>query len=136
MLWGGGVGKCCVVKECCGEVLWRSVVEKCCREVLWRNVAVKCCKASWRSVVDKGCREVLQRSVVEKCCGGVVLLLWSGVFFVVLCFCGCVWLCFYIGFGCASVFCLVEECCREVLERCWRRVLEKSGVEKCWGEVL
>ena len=38
-----------VVKECCGEVLWRSVVakcvvEKCCREVLWRSVVVKSCR--------------------------------------------------------------------------------------------
>ena len=27
------------MKECCGEVLWRSVLVKCCNKVLWRSVA-------------------------------------------------------------------------------------------------
>ena len=36
-------------------------MKECCREVLQRSVVVKCC------------REVLQRSVVEKCCGGSVV---------------------------------------------------------------
>ena len=26
------------MKECCGEVLWRSVVRECCEGVLWRSV--------------------------------------------------------------------------------------------------
>ena len=44
------------MKECCGEVLWRSVVEKCCEGVLWRSVVEKCCGGS---VVEKCRRRVL-----------------------------------------------------------------------------
>ena len=29
------------MKECCTEVLWRSLVEKCCRELLEKNVVEK-----------------------------------------------------------------------------------------------
>ena len=60
---------------------------------------------------------------------------------MVLCFCGCVWLCFYIEFEACFCFCLLEESCREVLEKsvgekCSGEMLEKSLVEECWGEVL
>ena len=42
------VEKSRVVKECLGEVLWRSRVgesvgEKCCGEALWRSVVKRCC---------------------------------------------------------------------------------------------
>ena len=57
------------MKECRGEVLWRSVVEKCCREAFVK----KCCREVLeRSAVAKRCGEVLQRSVVEKCCREVL----------------------------------------------------------------
>ena len=99
--------------KCCEGVLWRSVVEKCCREVLWRSVIEK-----WR-------REVLW---------------WCGAAFVAWCFC-CVWFCFYMEFWVCFCFCLVEECCREVLEKsvgekCWRSVIWKSVGEKCCREAL
>ena len=43
------------MKECCREVLWRSVKEECFREALENIIVEKC----WR--------RVLERSVVEKC---------------------------------------------------------------------
>jgi len=45
------------VKECCGEVVSRSVVEKFRGEVLWRSAVEKCCKC---------CEGVLWKSVIEK----------------------------------------------------------------------
>ena len=80
--------------------------------------------------MEKRCGQGLQRSVVEKCCGEVlrrsVVVVWyffCGVFFLVLCFCGCVRLCFYIEFWACFCFCLVEKCWGGVGEECWREVL-------------
>ena len=96
-----------VAKDCCGEVLEKSVVAKCCGEVLWRRHVEKCC------------REVLWW------CGTAFVVVWSC--FLVLYFCGCVWLRLYFGFWVCFCSCL---------EQYWEEMLEKSVAEKCWREVL
>ena len=73
-------------KECCREVLeksiagkswervlWRSVGEECRKEVLEKSVEEECWRELlWRRVGEKRWREVLRRSVGEKCCGQVL----------------------------------------------------------------
>ena len=60
------------MKECCGQVLERSVVERRCR-VLEKSVVEKCWRrVLWKSVGEKCCTRVLYREVLFRSVGKVL----------------------------------------------------------------